>query len=154
MDLYTSETLGIVYLFCFNVPTCVTMRSCGILKLWVSVQGCVSILKIDMPSQQQWGIIIPFNTRTRGFETSWNLMVRIFVAYRLGAKTFPGHVQCQDAGQIGKRSEHLMSCWHTKRAFPDSKVPWANMGGTGAETCGFDDVFPPDDLCSRPEAMC
>ena len=28
--------------------------------------------------------------------------------------------------------------------------------GTGAETetCGLDDVFPPDDLCSRPEALC
>ena len=25
--------------------------------------------------------------------------------------------------------------------------------GTGAETCGLD-VFPPDDLCSRPEALC
>ena len=22
------------------------------------------------------------------------------------------------------------------------------------ETCGLDDVFPPDDLCSRPEALC
>ena len=26
--------------------------------------------------------------------------------------------------------------------------------GTSAETCGLDDVFPPDDLCSRPEALC
>ena len=26
--------------------------------------------------------------------------------------------------------------------------------GTGAETCGLDEVFPPDDFCSRPEAMC
>ena len=26
--------------------------------------------------------------------------------------------------------------------------------GTGAKTCGLDDVFPPDDLCSRPEALC
>ena len=27
-------------------------------------------------------------------------------------------------------------------------------GGTSAETCGLDDVFPPDDLGSRPEALC
>ena len=26
--------------------------------------------------------------------------------------------------------------------------------GTSAETCGLDDVFPPDDLGSRPEALC
>ena len=26
--------------------------------------------------------------------------------------------------------------------------------GISAETCGLDDVFPPDDLCSRPETLC
>ena len=26
--------------------------------------------------------------------------------------------------------------------------------GISAETCGLDDVFPPDDLCSRPGALC
>ena len=26
--------------------------------------------------------------------------------------------------------------------------------GTSVETCGLDDVFPPDDLCSRPEPLC
>ena len=25
---------------------------------------------------------------------------------------------------------------------------------SSAETCGLDDVFPPDDLGSRPEALC
>ena len=31
-----------------------------------------------------------------------------------------------------------------------------SMAGRGisAETCGLDDVFPPDDLCSRPGALC
>ena len=33
-------------------------------------------------------------------------------------------------------------------------IPWTTGRGTGAETCGLDDVFPPDDLCSRPEALC
>ena len=33
-------------------------------------------------------------------------------------------------------------------------IPLTTGRGTGAETCGFDDVFPPDDLCSRPKAMC
>ena len=32
-------------------------------------------------------------------------------------------------------------------------IPLTTGLGTGAETCGLD-VFPPDDLCSRPEALC
>ena len=33
-------------------------------------------------------------------------------------------------------------------------IPLTTGRGTGAETCRLDDVFPPDDLCSRPEALC
>ena len=33
-------------------------------------------------------------------------------------------------------------------------IPLTTGRGTGAETCGLDDVFPPDDLCSHPEALC
>ena len=33
-------------------------------------------------------------------------------------------------------------------------IPLTTGRGTSAETCGSDDVFPPDDLDSRPEAMC
>ena len=32
-------------------------------------------------------------------------------------------------------------------------IPLTAGRGTGAKTCGLDDVFPPDDLCSRPEAL-
>ena len=32
-------------------------------------------------------------------------------------------------------------------------IPLTAGRETGAETCGLD-VFPPDDLCSRPEALC
>ena len=32
-------------------------------------------------------------------------------------------------------------------------IPLTIGRGTGAETCGLDDVFPPDDLCSRLEAL-
>ena len=32
-------------------------------------------------------------------------------------------------------------------------IPLTTGRGTGAETCGLDDVFPLDDLCSRPEAL-
>ena len=39
-------------------------------------------------------------------------------------------------------------CWHIL------SIPLITGRGTGAETCGLDDVFPPDDLCSRPEALC
>ena len=33
-------------------------------------------------------------------------------------------------------------------------IPLTTGRGTSAETCGLDDVFPPDDLSSRPEALC
>ena len=33
-------------------------------------------------------------------------------------------------------------------------IPLTTGRGTGVETCGLDDMFPPDDLCSRPEALC
>ena len=33
-------------------------------------------------------------------------------------------------------------------------IPLTTGQGTSAETCGLDDVFPPDDLGSRPEALC
>ena len=32
-------------------------------------------------------------------------------------------------------------------------IPLTTGRGTGTETCGLDYVFPPDDLCSRPEAL-
>ena len=33
-------------------------------------------------------------------------------------------------------------------------IPLTTGRGTSAETCGLDDVFPPDGLGSRPEALC
>ena len=33
-------------------------------------------------------------------------------------------------------------------------IPLTTGRGTGVETCGLDDVFPPDDLCSCPAALC
>ena len=33
-------------------------------------------------------------------------------------------------------------------------IPLTTGRKTGAETCGLDDVFPTDDLCSSPEALC
>ena len=33
-------------------------------------------------------------------------------------------------------------------------IPLTTGRGTSAETCGLDDVLPPDDLGSRPEALC
>ena len=33
-------------------------------------------------------------------------------------------------------------------------IPLTTGRGTSAETCGLDDVFPPDDLGSHPEALC
>ena len=39
-------------------------------------------------------------------------------------------------------------CWHIL------SIPLTTGRGTGPETCGLDDVFIPDDLCSHPEALC
>ena len=33
-------------------------------------------------------------------------------------------------------------------------IPLTTGRWTSAETCGLDDVFPPDDLGTRPEALC
>ena len=33
-------------------------------------------------------------------------------------------------------------------------IPLTTGRGTSTENCGLDDVFPPDDLGSRPEALC
>ena len=33
-------------------------------------------------------------------------------------------------------------------------IPLTTGRGTSAETCGLEDVFPPDDIGSRPEALC
>ena len=33
-------------------------------------------------------------------------------------------------------------------------IPLTTGRGTGTETCGLDDVFPPDDFCARPQALC
>ena len=33
-------------------------------------------------------------------------------------------------------------------------IPLTTGGGTAAETCALNDVFPPDDLCSCPKALC
>ena len=39
-------------------------------------------------------------------------------------------------------------CWHIL------SIPLTTGRGTSAKICGLDDVFPPDDLSSRPEALC
>ena len=48
--------------------------------------------------------------------------------------------------RVGVRS--LPWHWHIL------SIPLTTGRGTCAETCGLDDVFPPDDLCSCPEALC
>ena len=40
--------------------------------------------------------------------------------------------------------------WHWHILFIPLTKGWATV----AETCGLDDMLPPDDLCSRPEALC
>ena len=51
-------------------------------------------------------------------------------------------------------SNRRVGVWSLPWRWHILSIPLTTGRGTGAETCGLDDVFPPDDLCSRPEALC
>ena len=51
-------------------------------------------------------------------------------------------------------SNRRVGLWSLPWRWHILSIPLTTGRGTGAETCGLDDVFPPDDLCSRPEALC
>ena len=66
--------------------------------------------------------------------------------------------QCIDAPSPS--SHYLNQWWRIVKWTLKNKIQWylhqntTTGRGTSAETCGLDDVFPPDDLGSRPETMC
>ena len=47
-----------------------------------------------------------------------------------------------------------MGVWSLPWRWHILSIPLTTGRGTSAETCGLDNVFPPDDLGSRPEALC
>ena len=51
-------------------------------------------------------------------------------------------------------SDRRVGVWSPPWRWDILSVPLTTGRGTGAETRGLDDVFPPDDLCSRSEALC
>ena len=51
-------------------------------------------------------------------------------------------------------SNRSVGVWSLPWRWHILSIPLTTDRGTGAETCGLDDVFPPDDLCSRPGALC
>ena len=51
-------------------------------------------------------------------------------------------------------SNRRVGVWSLPWRWHILSIPLTTGRGTSAETCGLDDVFPPDDLCSRPEALC
>ena len=51
-------------------------------------------------------------------------------------------------------SNRRVGVWSLPRRWQILSIPLTTGRGTSAETCGLDDVFPPDDLGSRPEALC
>ena len=52
-------------------------------------------------------------------------------------------------------SNRRVGVWSLPWRWHILSIPLTTGRWTGAETCGLvDDVFPPDDLCSRPEALC
>ena len=62
-----------------------------------------------------------------------------------------GRTSCAGAEGLGWRLSGCRSLyvrWHIL------SIPLTTGRGISAETCGLDDVFPPDDLGSRPEALC
>ena len=51
-------------------------------------------------------------------------------------------------------SNRRVGVWSLPWRWHILSIPLTTGQGTSAETCGLDDVFPPDDLGSRPEALC
>ena len=51
-------------------------------------------------------------------------------------------------------SNRRVEVWSLPWRWHILSIPLTTGRGTSAETCGLDDVFPPDDLGSRPEALC
>ena len=51
-------------------------------------------------------------------------------------------------------SNRRVGVWSLPWRWHILSIPLTTGRGTSAETCGLDDVFPPDDLGSRPEARC
>ena len=51
-------------------------------------------------------------------------------------------------------SNRRVGVWSLPWRWHIDSIPLTTGRGTSAETCGLDDVFPPDDLGSRPEALC
>ena len=47
-----------------------------------------------------------------------------------------------------------MGVWSLPWRWHILSIPLTTGRGISAETCGLDDVFPPDDLGSRPKALC
>ena len=51
-------------------------------------------------------------------------------------------------------SNRRVGVWSLPWRWHILSIPLTAGRGTGAETCGLDDAFPPNDLCSHPEALC
>ena len=51
-------------------------------------------------------------------------------------------------------SNRRVGVWSLPWRWHILSIPLTTGRATSAETCGLDDVFPPDDLGSRPEALC
>ena len=51
-------------------------------------------------------------------------------------------------------SNRRVGVWSLPWRWHILSIPLTTGRGTGAETCGLDDVFPLDDFCSRPEVLC
>ena len=51
-------------------------------------------------------------------------------------------------------SNRRVGVWSLPWRWHILSIPLTTGRGTSAETCRLDDVFPPDDLGSRPEALC
>ena len=51
-------------------------------------------------------------------------------------------------------SNRRVGVWSLPWRWHILSIPFTTGRGISAETCGLDDVFPPDDLGSRPEALC
>ena len=127
----------------------------------VVVTGNYVVFKYALHMQMLWPIR-PQYLQIQGWLKFWALFFYVFVQVKLWRVMWaPGQLLVPyllytiwiDWHMI-LDSNRRVGVWLLPWRWHILSIPLTTGRGTSAETCGLDDVFPPDDLCSRPEALC
>ena len=94
-----------------------------------------------------------------GWTVKWPCIVSFFIVWNLNLpwrRSARSDKCCRDPSMLELIDTWFFDTWVWSLPWHWHilSIPLTTGRGTGAETCGLDDVFPPDDLCSRPETLC